>query len=101
MIDQFIKGQLAETGSKSALAALAEEETRARLAHRLGKDTLYRYRSLREEDRDFAIDIIANHRVYFASPSSFNDPFDCGPAFRLGGDSKDPQFVKKLLKPSG
>lgn len=41
---------------------------------------LYRYRSLRGDQRDFTRDILVNHRLYWATPSMFNDPFDCAPA---------------------
>lgn len=40
---------------------------------------LYRYRSLKGEQREFTRDILVNHRLFWASPAMFNDPFDCAP----------------------
>lgn len=40
----------------------------------------YKFRSLATRlDRERAVDICRRKRVYFASPESFNDPFDCAP----------------------
>ena len=43
-----------------------------------GDTLLYKFRSL-DTDRhvEFAADILLNHRLFCAAPSSFNDPFDC------------------------
>ncbi|WP_129128099.1 DUF2971 domain-containing protein [Geomonas oryzae] len=38
---------------------------------------LYRYRHLEGEHREYTRQIITDSVLYFASPSSFNDPFDC------------------------
>jgi hypothetical protein len=97
-IDQFIRNRLSASAAADGLLAQEEDDRRARFAHALGKDTLYRYRGLEGEQRGYTIDIIVNHRVYLSSPAQFNDPFDCVPSFALGGDPKDPQFVQKLLR---
>ena len=41
----------------------------------------YKYRSLAGEDREYVRDTITNGNIRLANPSSFNDPFDCAPAF--------------------
>jgi hypothetical protein len=41
---------------------------------------LYRYRSLNNVEG-----IICRNELYFAQPSSFNDPFDCRPNFSMNG----------------
>jgi hypothetical protein len=41
----------------------------------------YKYRSLSGKNREYVHDTIINNNVYLASPDSFNDPFDCAPAF--------------------
>lgn len=38
---------------------------------------LYKYRQLNDSSREWTRDIILNSQLYFASPDSFNDPFDC------------------------
>lgn len=38
---------------------------------------LYKYRHIDENNKDFIADIFTNNKIFFASPSSFNDPFDC------------------------
>ena len=44
---------------------------------------LYRYRTV----DDYALDGIEKNEFYFASPSSFNDPFDCKTLFTLKDNS--------------
>src|SRR5690606_16940362 len=41
----------------------------------------YKYRSLSGKDRGYVRDAIVSNTIYLASPNSFNDPFDCAPAF--------------------
>jgi hypothetical protein len=41
----------------------------------------YKYRSLSGKDRRYVRDTIIGNTIYLASPNSFNDPFDCAPAF--------------------
>ena len=41
----------------------------------------YKYRSLSGTNRDHVRDTILNNHIYLADPASFNDPFDCAPAF--------------------
>lgn len=47
---------------------------------------LYRYRSVDRPAQARTQRIIEAGMHYFASPSSFNDPFDCRPNFTLDGD---------------
>jgi hypothetical protein len=44
---------------------------------------LYRYHSLDGDRTGWARDLIADSNLYFSSPHSFNDPFDCLPTARL------------------
>jgi hypothetical protein len=46
-------------------------------------ETLYRYRHLMGEHRARTARILTDSVLYFASPASFNDPFDCKVHFRL------------------
>lgn len=39
--------------------------------------SLYKYRSLSNESREYTLDIFRKCELYFSSPSEFNDPFDC------------------------
>lgn len=41
----------------------------------------YKYRSLAGPNHEYVRETIVNNTIYLASPSSFNDPFDCAPAF--------------------
>lgn len=47
--------------------------------------TLCRYRSVSELARERTRRVVETGLHYFASPSSFNDPFDCRPNFTLEG----------------
>lgn len=42
-----------------------------------GPENLYRYRHLQGNHREYTRRILTDSVLYFASPSSFNDPFDC------------------------
>jgi len=42
---------------------------------------LYKYRSLDEKSKQNTFDIIKNQKLFFPSPSKFNDPFECRPHF--------------------
>lgn len=59
---------------------------------------LFRFRSFDGEFGRSAIeDAIANSRMYWSSPSAFNDPFDCNPVFYLGDiDKQILAFSKKM-----
>lgn len=41
----------------------------------------YKYQSLSGKANGYVEKIICQHEIYFPPPSSFNDPFDCSPAF--------------------
>ena len=38
---------------------------------------LYKYRSLADASKEYTLDIFRKCELFFAAPSSFNDPFDC------------------------
>jgi hypothetical protein len=78
------------------LRELLKEAKDLRLCWALGNETLYKHRSLSPGARDHTLDVIKNSRVYFPSPKTFNDPFDCASPISLGGDLTDPQFFEEL-----
>ena len=41
----------------------------------------YKYRSLDKASKAYTLDILLNNRLYWPSPLSFNDPFDCMPCY--------------------
>ena len=47
--------------------------------------SLYKYRSLRGLSRLHAERLLVHNEIYFASPASFNDPFDCQVRISMGG----------------
>jgi hypothetical protein len=49
----------------------------------------YKYRSLAGDAAKWVEKIILAHEAYFARPSSFNDPFDCRPAFSFEGTDEE------------
>lgn len=51
--------------------------------------TLYKYRSLAGQLRDWVRDSILRCEHYFPSADSFNDPFDCRPNFTLDGSEDE------------
>lgn len=72
----------------------AEENERAlRDEAGTGEGYLYRYRDLAGERAEWVRQIIDESTLYFASPASFNDPFDCKARFR--GDIAPEEFVAK------
>ena len=50
---------------------------------------LYRYRHLQGEHREWTKRILTDSILYFASPSTFNDPFDCKVHFRSSFSTKE------------
>lgn len=52
-------------------------------------DILYKYRSLSGQGRDYVRQTIVENKVYFSSPSKFNDPFDCRVHMTFGGSDQD------------
>ena len=61
-------------------------------------DTLYKFRSYSGPSRRWVRQILKNSRIYFSTPSQFNDPFDVSPIFRYSGDPSDPKYVAALLR---
>lgn len=73
---------------------LADENERAlRDEAGTGEGYLYRYRDLVGERAAWVRQIIVEAELYFASPASFNDPFDCKARFR--GDIPPEEFEAK------
>jgi hypothetical protein len=68
------------------------------LAWAEGVDTLYKFRSDTGPSRRWVRQILKNSRIYFSTPSQFNDPFDVSPIFRHSGDPSDHKFVAALLR---
>jgi hypothetical protein len=68
------------------------------LAWAQGVDTLYKFRSCSGPSRRWVRQILKNSRIYFSTPSQFNDPFDVSPIFRHSGDPSDPKYVAALLR---
>lgn len=69
-----------------------------KLAWALGMQTLYKFRSVRGDSLDHVIETIQQSRIYFPSPSQFNDPFDCAPRFELSRKADDPIFVEEAQR---
>lgn len=62
-------------------------------------DILYRYRDLVGKNRDRVKRLIRESVLYFASPNSFNDPFDCKVYYNSSGSFSDiRQKQQKLYK---
>ena len=57
---------------------------------------LYRYRDLSGKNRDRVRQLIRDSVLYFASPDSFNDPFDCKIYYTSSGSLSD--IRRKYLK---
>ncbi len=60
-------------------------------------ERLYKYSSLQGDRLWWARDIIVERRVYFANPTSFNDPFECRFLFSMAGT--DAQWNEFLRRP--
>ena len=68
------------------------------LAWAEGVETLYKFRSFSGPPRRWVRDVIKSSRIYFSTPSQFNDPFDVAPLVRHSGDPNNPRYVAALLK---
>ncbi len=51
-------------------------------------DVLYKYRALSGQSREYVRQTIVENKVYFSSPSKFNDPFDCRVHMSFSGTDK-------------
>lgn len=61
-------------------------------------DVLYKYRSLSGDGRHFLRQILVDNTVYFCSPESFNDLFDCRVHMRFSGsDLEWERYFESLL----
>jgi Protein of unknown function (DUF2971) len=72
------------------------EATQFRFAWAAGHETLYKFMRLSGDGFGYVVDVLENSRVYFSSPDQLNDPADCRPVFKLGGDLTDPAFLQEL-----
>ena len=63
-----------------------------------GDTLLYKFRAL--DNAEFAADILLNHRLFAAPPSSFNDPFDCNESdsFSATEEEKIDRAVARIRK---
>jgi len=62
---------------------------------------LYKYRSLHtDQDKEHTSRILAHNEIYFAKPSEFNDPFDCGFHISCEGDVQTHKNKLKELNPA-
>jgi hypothetical protein len=50
---------------------------------------LYKYRSLADKGLEYFEDIVLKHRIWWPSPSTFNDPYDCVPVIDLSGSDAE------------
>lgn len=60
-----------------------------------GSGFLYRFRDLEEQRVQWVKQIVVDSQIFFASPSTFNDPFDCRIRFRKDGSIAE---LKKRLE---
>ena len=62
-------------------------------------DTLYKYRSLDGESKEWVENIFTKSEIYFSSPNGFNDPFDCKVELSLDGtDEEWRKYESGLIK---
>ena len=59
-----------------------------------GEGYVYRFRDLVGERAEWVKQIIVESKLFFSSPASFNDPFDCQARFQIG----DPINLKSRVK---
>ncbi len=60
----------------------------------VSNEFLYKYRSFEQSTRLYAERLLLHSELYFASPASFNDPFDC--RVRVSMDGTDEQHRANL-----
>lgn len=70
---------------------------RMRFAWIQGHTVLFKFKSMQGDSCRHVLDFIENSRAYFASPSSFNDPFDCVPVYRWKQEPPPQQLVAEAL----
>jgi hypothetical protein len=60
---------------------------------------LFKLRSLRGQGAEFARQLIVEGKLWFASPLTFNDPFDTLPNISLGGTEREKQvYYRRLVR---
>jgi Protein of unknown function (DUF2971) len=58
----------------------------------------FKYRSLNnDEERERVRRTILHHEIYWAAPSSFNDPFDCAPIFEPPPPNRRREVVHRVV----
>jgi hypothetical protein len=63
---------------------------------------LYKYRSLSTEQEMARLEqLLLGNEMYWASPSEFNDPFDCAPIFDMPPKAKMRQVLRRVIKNRG
>lgn len=58
-------------------------------------EKFYKYRSMQPGAAEYVLQTIASNEIYFASPNSFNDIFDCKPVVTF--DCTDEQFIEQYI----
>jgi hypothetical protein len=61
-----------------------------------GHNTLFKFCSLVGERKNFVRDMVEHSRLYFSSPSQFNDPLDCAPVLQWAKDPNDADFLAEI-----
>ncbi len=68
-------------------------------AYDLAITQLYKYRPLSEGQRQYTHRVITHNELMFASPKSFNDPFEARPQVRISGTRKEIEiFLAEMVK---
>src|SRR6266702_2304198 len=86
----------AEAEYKRRQAEIFAHAKTLRFAWAEDRSTLYKFKSMSNGGCHQVQDIIENSRLYFSTPEQFNDPLDCSPIFKFGGDVNDPAFLQEL-----
>jgi hypothetical protein len=58
-------------------------------------EKFYKYRSMQPGAAKYVLQTIVSNEIYFASPNSFNDIFDCKPVVTF--DCTDEQFIEQYI----
>lgn len=59
---------------------------------------LYKYRSLDKVQRQYVKQIIIENKMWFASPTHFNDPFDCSPVLTVNSTKATRRNLQGMLR---
>jgi hypothetical protein len=62
-------------------------------------DNFYKYRSIDDaRQQSWLRDTIQNNTLYWATPSEFNDPFDCAPVYRMPTERQRRQMLPRVVQ---